>query len=158
RFRDEVVAQHDTDRVNLVFNNAGIGGATSFLKDDRESWDRTFAVTWGGVYNCTRAFLPLLVASDDGYLVNTSSACGFWASMGNAAPNSAYGTAKFAVKGFSESLVVDLRTNAPHVKVAVVLPGVVATDIGENSRQVLGNDSVPLDTVRANLRRAGVDV
>ena len=42
-------------------------------------WDRTFGICWGGVYNCSRAFVPLLVASDDGYLVNTSSVNGFWA-------------------------------------------------------------------------------
>ena len=73
RFRDEVVEQHATDHVNLVFNNAGIGGGGSFLTGSQEEWDRTFAVCWGGVYNCSRAFVPLLVASDDGYLVNTSS-------------------------------------------------------------------------------------
>src|SRR4051794_9950236 len=63
RFRDEVVAQHETEHVNLVFNNAGIGGGGSFIEADRVEWDRTFGVCWGGVYNCTRAFLPLLIAS-----------------------------------------------------------------------------------------------
>ena len=67
-FRDEVVAQHETDHVNLVFNNAGIGGGGSFLTAAREEWDRTFGVCWWGVYYCSRAFVPLLVASDDGYL------------------------------------------------------------------------------------------
>ncbi len=52
RFRDEVVAQHETDHVNLVFNNAGIGGGGSFVTGDRDEWDRTFGVCWGGVYNC----------------------------------------------------------------------------------------------------------
>ena len=65
-FRDAVTTQHGTTHINLLFNNAGIGGGGSFLKDDRADWDKTFGVCWFGVYYCTRAFLPLLVASDDG--------------------------------------------------------------------------------------------
>src|SRR5690242_12057057 len=53
RVRDEVVAQHATEHINLLFNNAGIGGGGSFLLSDREEWERTFGVDWGGVYNCT---------------------------------------------------------------------------------------------------------
>src|SRR5574341_1404514 len=121
-FRDAVTAQHSTDHINLLFNNAGIGGGGSFLKDDRAEWEKTFGVCWFGVYYCTRAFLPLLVASDDGYIVNTSSVNGFWACLGPATAHTAYSSAKFAVKGFSEALLVDLRLNAPHVKVAVVMP------------------------------------
>jgi len=95
-------------------------------------------VCWGGVYNCSRAFVPLLVASDDGYLVNTSSVNGFWASLGPGVPHTAYSSAKFAVKGFSEALLEDFRINAPHVKVAVVMPGHIGTDIVINSRRLLG--------------------
>src|SRR3546814_15155867 len=83
-------AAHDTYHVNLVFNNAGIGGGGSFLTASREEWERTFGVCWGGVYNGSRAFLPLLVASDEGYLVNTSSVNGFWASLGPGVPHTAY--------------------------------------------------------------------
>ena len=108
-FRDEVVAQHATDHINLLFNNAGIGGGASFVNGDRAEWDRTFGVGWGGVYNCSRAFVPLLVASDEGYLVNTSSVNGFWACLGPGIPHTAYSTAKFAVKGFTEALVTDFR-------------------------------------------------
>src|SRR3546814_707996 len=136
RFRDEGLAAHDTDHVNLVFNNAGIGGGGSFLTASREEWERTFGVCWGGVYNGSRAFLPLLVASDEGYLVNTSSVNGFWASLGPGVPHTAYSAAKFAVKGFTEALLEDLRLNAPHVKAAVVMPGHNGTDIVINSRKV----------------------
>src|SRR3954452_5472654 len=138
RFRDEVLAEHDTDHVNLVFNNAGIAGGGSFITTSQAEWDFTFGVTWGGVYNGTRAFLPLLIASDDGYLVNTSSVNGFWASLGPGIPHTAYSAAKFAVKGFSEALIEDLRCNAPHVKVAVVMPGHIGTDIVANSRRIHG--------------------
>ena len=138
QFRDAVAAQHETEYINLLFNNAGIGGGGSFLTGRRDEWDRTFAVCWGGVYNCSRAFVPMLIAGDDGYLVNTSSVNGFWASLGPGVPHTAYSAAKFAVKGFSEALLEDLRLNAPHVKVAVVMPGHIGTDIVINSRRLLG--------------------
>src|SRR3954451_3984898 len=162
RFRDEVVEQHATDHINLLFNNAGIGGGGSFLTGKREDWDRTFGVCWGGVYNCTRAFAPLLVASDDGYLINTSSVNGFWASIGPGTPHTAYSTAKFAVKGFSEALLEDFRVNAPHVKVAVVMPGHIGTDIVHNSRRAHGTadpsamSEDDLADVRADLARRGI--
>jgi len=133
RFRDELLGGHESDHADLVFNNAGIGGGGSFINDSREEWERTFAIDWWGVYYCARAFLPLLIASGDGVLVNTSSVNGLWASLGPGMPNNAYCTAKFAVRGFSEALVEDLRTNAPNVRVAVVLPGHVGTDIIANS-------------------------
>jgi NAD(P)-dependent dehydrogenase (short-subunit alcohol dehydrogenase family) len=163
-FRDAVMAQHDTRHVNLVFNNAGIGGGGSFLEDERAEWERTFGVCWSGVYYCTRAFLPLLVASDAGYLVNTSSVNGFWACLGPRTPHSAYSTAKFAVKGFSEALVVELRLNAPHVKVAVVMPGHVGTSIVLNTNRVLGKADLKdmpakdVAVLRAQLVKRGIPV
>jgi len=60
RFRDEVSERHGTDKIHLLFNNAGIGGGGSIFAHSREEWERTFNVCWGGVYNCTRAFLPML--------------------------------------------------------------------------------------------------
>ena len=147
RFRDDVVAQHETDHVELLFNNAGIGGGGSFVAGDRAEWDRTFGVCWFGVYYCTRAFMPLLIASDDAYLVNTSSVNGFWASLGGGMPHTAYSAAKFAVKGFSESLIDDLAANAPHVKVAVVMPGHIGTDIVVNSQRVHTGGAEPPDTM-----------
>ncbi len=138
RFRDEVLQQHSTDHIDLVFNNAGVGGSPSFVRDSREAWERTFAVDWCGVYYCARAFLPLLIASGDGVLVNTSSVAGFWATGGPGAPNTAYSAAKFAVKGFTEALIEDLRSNAPQVRVALVMPGHVGTDILANSRRAAG--------------------
>lgn len=140
-FRDEVLAQHGRDHVHLLFNNAGVAGGYSFVADTRADWDRTFAICWGGVYNCSRAFVPLLIASDAGYVVNTSSVNGFWAALGPEVPHSAYSTAKFAVKGFSEALLTDLRVHAPHVKVAVVMPGHVGTGIVANTVRVLADDA-----------------
>ena len=89
RFRDELLEQHASDHVDLVFSNAGVFGGSSFVKDSREEWERTFAIDWWGVYYCARAFLPLLIASGDGVLVNTSSVNGVWASLGPGIPQSA---------------------------------------------------------------------
>jgi NAD(P)-dependent dehydrogenase (short-subunit alcohol dehydrogenase family) len=138
RFRDELLAEHASDHVDLVFSNAGAGGGDSFIRSRREDWERVFAINWWGVYYCARAFLPLLIASGDGVLVNTSSVNGFWASLGPGVPQTAYSTAKFAVRGFTEALIEDLRTNAPQVRVALVLPGHVGTDIVTNSLMALG--------------------
>jgi NAD(P)-dependent dehydrogenase (short-subunit alcohol dehydrogenase family) len=133
RFRDELLAEHASDHVDLVFSNAGAGGGESFVKSEREVWERIFAIDFWGVYYCARAFLPLLIASGDGVLVNTSSVNGFWAALGPGMMNNAYATAKFAVRGFTEGLIEDLRTNAPEVRVALVMPGHVGTNIIRNS-------------------------
>ena len=140
RFRDELLGQHARDHVDLVFANAGIGGAGSFVNDSRAEWEHTFAVDWWGVYHCARTFLPLLIASGDGVLVNTSSVNGLWAALGPGMPNTAYCAAKFAVRGFTEALIEDLRSNAPQVRVAVVMPGHVGTDIIGNTLRAHGKD------------------
>lgn len=114
------------------------------------------------MYNCARAFVPLLVASDEGCLVNISSANGFWASVGLGFPSTAYSAAKFAVKGFSEALLEDFRLHAPHVRVAVVMPGHVGTDILRNTRRAHGasepDDMTPeeIEEVRARIVASGV--
>ncbi len=163
-FRDAVVREHETDCVHLVFNNAGIGGGGSLIADDRAEWEKTFGVCWGGVYYGTRAFLPLLLASDEGHLINTSSVNGFWASLGPMTAHTAYSAAKFAVKGFTEALINDFRLNAPHVKVSVVMPGHIGTSILINSGRVLGRPD-PKDMsdeevveVRDRLARMGFGV
>ncbi|MDX2378127.1 MAG: SDR family NAD(P)-dependent oxidoreductase [Acidimicrobiia bacterium] len=132
-FRDEVLVAHDTDHVNLLFNNAGLSGGGSIFTDSRESWDRCFAVCWGGVYHGTRIFLDAVAASDEGHIINTSSVNGFFASIGPDRPHTAYSAAKFAVKGFTEALITDLRVNAPHVKASVVMPGHIGTSIVTSS-------------------------
>src|SRR5277367_7100691 len=138
RFRDELLEQHASDHVDLVVSNAGVAGGGSFVKDPREEWERTFAINWWGVYFCARAFLPPLIASGDGVLVNMSSVAGFWATAGHGVPLTAYCTSEFAIKGFSEALIPDLRANAPQVRAVLVMPGQVNTDMAANSRRALG--------------------
>jgi NAD(P)-dependent dehydrogenase (short-subunit alcohol dehydrogenase family) len=136
-FRDAVLAEHATDHVELLFNNAGVSGGGSFVHDYRASWDRVFAVCWFGVYYCTRAFMPHLIKSREACLINVSSINGTFAIDSNG-PHTAYSTAKFAVKGFTESLVTDLLYNAPHVSVVLVMPGHVGTSIAMNTLRSQG--------------------
>ncbi len=162
-FRDHVARAHDTDHLDLLFNNAGIGGGGSFVTDERELWDRTFGVCWNGVYFCSRAFLPMLIASPDAHLVNTSSVNGFWASLGPLTAHTSYSAAKFAVKGFTEALVNDFRLNAPHLKVSLVMPGHIGTSILINSQKLLGRDpkqmeDEELQLAREQLERMGFEI
>src|SRR3979490_3215223 len=136
RFRDEIVEQQATDKIHLLFNNAGIGGGGSLFTNTREPWERTFNICWGGVYLGVRTFMPMLTKADEGHIVNTSSVNGFWASVGLGVSHTAYSAAKFAVKGFTEALINDLRLNAPHIKCSVVMPGHIGTSIVSNSRKI----------------------
>src|ERR1700686_526824 len=163
RFRDEVVEQQATDRIHLLFNNAGIGGGGSLFTNPREQWEKTFNICWGGVYLGVRPFLPMLVKADEGHIVNTSSVNGFWASVGMGVWPPAYSAAKFAVRGFTEALINDLRLNAPHLKCSVVMPGHIGTSIVSNSRKVQsGTDSDRLNPdeimqARQRLKGMGID-
>ena len=93
-FAQAVRSEHQTEHINLLFNNAGLGGAGAFLDGDREQWDKVFDVCWGGVYYGCRHFLSMLAASDEGRVVNVSSVNGFWASLGPHVSHTAYSAAK----------------------------------------------------------------
>ena len=163
-FRDELAEQHQTDRIHLLFNNAGIAGGGSMVTDSRAAWEKTFNVCWGGVYWGVRTFLPMLMAADEGHIINTSSVNGFWATIGPNTSHTAYAAAKFAVKGFTEALVTDLRLTAPHIKCSVVMPGHIGTSIVANSRKVqAGTESDELSadelaSARARLSKGGMDL
>jgi NAD(P)-dependent dehydrogenase (short-subunit alcohol dehydrogenase family) len=156
RFRDEMKDQQGTDKIHLLFNTAGIGGGGSLLTNSREQWERTFNICWGGVYLGVRTFLPMLMKADEAHIINTSSVNGFWASVGMGVSHTAYSAAKFAVKGFTEALINDLRLNAPQIKCSVVMPGHVGTSIISNSRKIQnGTDSEQLsaDDILASRQR-----
>src|SRR6516164_6510313 len=164
RFRDELIELQKTDKIHLLFNNAGIGGGGSMITSTREQWERTFNICWGGVYYGVRTFLPLLLKADEAHIVNTSSVNGFWASIGMGVSHTAYSAAKFAVKGFTEALINDLRLNAPHIKCSVVMPGHIGTSIVSNTRKVQsGSESDRLNPnevlqMRQRLKGMGIDV
>ena len=159
RFKDEVLEQQDTNHVNLLFNNAGIGGGGSFIHSSREEWEKCFAVCWYGVYYCSRAFMPSIIASEEAHIINTSSINGFWASLGGT-PHTSYSAAKFAVKGFSEALIDDFRVNAPHVGVSVVMPGHIGTSIAINTGKILEieRSDEEIEMAKQNMIKMGLPV
>src|SRR5262249_22938162 len=115
------------------------------------------------VYFGVRTFLPMLVKADEAHIINTSSVNGFWASVGVGVSHTAYSAAKFAVKGFTEALITDLRLNAPHVKCSVVMPGHIGTSIVSNTRKVRSgseSDGFPANDIlqaRQRLKGRGID-
>lgn len=114
--------------VNIVINNAGVGSPGSTVADtDWETFDFVLGVNLWGVIHGTKAFLPHLIASGDGHVVNISSLNGY---MGQTRL-SPYCTSKFAVRGFTESLRQELELDKAPVKVSVVHPGGVATNIAQ---------------------------
>ena len=157
-FRDAVMADHATAHIHLLFNNAGIGGGGSFAAGERADWERTFNTDWFGVYFGARAFLPLLVAGSGGCIVNVSSVNGFWASLGPGVPHTAYSAAKFAVKGFTEALINDLRVNAPHVRCALVMPGHIGTSIALNTYDAMQLTPAQVALARGRMVKAGAPV
>jgi len=123
---EAVLATHG--KVNLVVNNAGVTVMKDFEEHSLEDWEWLMGVNfWGVIYGC-HAFLPHLKEQDAGHIVNISSLFGI---LG--VPNqTSYCASKFAVRGFSESLMEELRGSS--VGVTVVHPGGVATGIVSNSR------------------------
>ena len=105
----------------------------------------------------------MMLKASEGHIVNTSSVNGFWASIGPGLPHTAYSAAKFAVKGFTEALICDLRMNAPHIKCSVVMPGHIGTSIVSNTRKLhTGSESGDLSpqelaSARQRLAALGMD-
>ncbi|MGM0351377.1 SDR family NAD(P)-dependent oxidoreductase [Streptomyces sp. Adlamb9] len=112
--------------VHQVYNNAGIGGGGgTVLETDWSVYDRTIAINLFGVVHGTKAFLPHLIASGDGHVVNISSLNGIMAQP----TLSAYCAAKFGVRGFTETLRTEMLAGRHPVRVSVVHPGGVRTNI-----------------------------
>lgn len=111
-----------------VFNNAGVAVASTVLDAVPEDDHWLHGINFHGVVNGTRAFLPILVEQDDGVIVNTSSVFG----LVGIPYQSAYCAAKFAVRGFTDSLRQELRGTGVHA--VTVHPGGIATNIARNAR------------------------
>jgi NAD(P)-dependent dehydrogenase (short-subunit alcohol dehydrogenase family) len=125
--------------VNLVVNNAGVSHGGDVLGMGFADLERVMDVDFWGVVNGTKAFLPSLIASGDGYLVNISSLFGLVA----VPSQSAYVAAKYAVRGFTESVRMEMIAARYPVRVTCVHPGGVRTGIARNG------------TVNAGTERAG---
>ena len=115
--------------LNIVVNNAGVALLGGFNEIDQAQMDWLMNINFWGVVHCCRAFLPHLSAQREAHIVNLSSIFGIIAPPGQ----TAYCAAKFAVRGFSESLRHELAAANSPVKLSVVHPGGVATNIVRNS-------------------------
>ncbi len=116
--------------VHLVINNAGVAVAGTIEETTFEDFDWLLGINLLGVINGTKAFLPHLIASGDGHLVNLSSVFGLIAP----AYNGAYSTAKFGVRGFTEALRQEMAIAGHPVQVHCVHPGGIRTNIARHAR------------------------
>jgi NAD(P)-dependent dehydrogenase (short-subunit alcohol dehydrogenase family) len=128
----------------LLFNNAGVAVGGTFEQVAEADFDWLMSINFHGVVRMTRAFLPLLRATDEARIVNISSIFGIIAPPGQ----TAYCASKFAVRGFSESLRRELETEGSGVGVTVVHPGGVATSIAKNARSPAGVNMQDLEEQR----------
>jgi NADP-dependent 3-hydroxy acid dehydrogenase YdfG len=131
----DAVAVH-FGQVNQIYNNAGIAYHGEFERSEFKDIERIMDVDFWGVVNGTKAFLPHVVASGDGHIVNVSSLFGLLAIPGQ----SAYNSAKFAVRGFTEALRQEMLVARHPVKVTCVHPGGIKTAIARNAAVPAGDD------------------
>jgi NADP-dependent 3-hydroxy acid dehydrogenase YdfG len=129
------VAEH-FGRVNVVFNNAGVALAGHFEEIEYADFDWIVGINFWGVVQGTKEFLPHLIASGDGHVVNISSLFGLISIPGQ----SAYNATKYAVRGFSEALREEMLISGHPVGVTVVHPGGIKTAIARNARVTTSED------------------
>ncbi|MDT7611800.1 MAG: hypothetical protein QOG96_6303 [Pseudonocardiales bacterium] len=125
---DQVVAEFG--RVNLVVNNAGVALMATVEEMSYEDFDWIVGINFWGVVHGTKSFLPHLIASGDGHLVNISSVFGFV----GVPTQSAYNATKFAVRGFTEALRQEMLLEKRRVGVSCVHPGGIRTNIARDAR------------------------
>ena len=131
-FAQAAIADHPG--LNIVINNAGVALMGQFDEIDQAQMDWLMNINFWGVVHGTRAFLPHLNGLREAHIVNLSSIFGIIAPPGQ----TAYAAAKFAVRGFSEALRHELAAAASPVRLSVVHPGGIATNIARNSRTGVG--------------------
>lgn len=127
-YADAVFAHYG--HINLVFNNAGVALGATVEDMTYEDLDWLMAINFGGVVAGTKAFLPYLQQADQGHIVNISSLFG----LVSMPTQSAYNAAKFAVRGFTESLRQELELSNSNVSCTCVHPGGIKTNIARNAR------------------------
>jgi butyryl-CoA dehydrogenase len=125
---EQVVADHG--KVNLVINNAGVALAATIESMRYEDFEWLMNINFWGVVYGTKAFLPHLKASGEGHVVNISSIFG----LVSVPSQSAYNAAKFAVRGFTDTLRMELEIEGAPVSVTTIHPGGIKTNIAKNAR------------------------
>ena len=134
------VARH-FGQVNMIVNNAGVSVAGDFVEMSYEDFDWIVGINFVGVVNGTKEFLPHLIASGDGYLVNISSLFGLISMPGN----SAYNATKYAVRGLTEAIREEMLIAKHPVGVTCIHPGGIKTGIARHGRKTASQDADALD-------------
>ena len=129
-------------RVNMVVNNAGVTVTGDFEEMSYEDFDWIVGVNFTGVVNGTKEFLPHLIASGDGHLINISSLFG----LINMPGQTAYNATKYAVRGFTEALREEMLINGHEVGVTCVHPGGIKTGIARHGRKTASQDAAAIDS------------
>ena len=124
----KVIDQHG--KVDLVFNNAGVTAGAHFKDMDENNWDWVMGINFNGVVNSTRAFIPHMINNSEAAIVNTSSIFGMVAVPGQ----TVYHATKFAVRGFTESLALEMKQTNPNLQIHCVHPGHIGTNIAATAR------------------------
>ena len=124
----KVIDEHG--KVDLVFNNAGVGSGSYFQDMNRDNWDWVMGINFEGVVNSTRAFIPHMINNSEAAIVNTSSIFGMVTIPGQ----SVYHATKFAVRGFTESLALEMKQTNPNLQIHCVHPGHIGTNIATSAR------------------------
>ena len=127
--------------VNMVVNNAGVSATGHFAEMSYDDFDWIVGINFMGVVHGTKEFLPHLIASGDGALVNISSLFGLMSVPGQ----SAYNATKYAVRGFTEAIREEMLVAGHPVTVTCVHPGGIRTGISRNGRKTAGQDAAALD-------------
>ena len=122
--------ESDFECVNIIINNAGVTLSAKDQETDIEDFEWLMSINFWGVVYGSQAFLPLLIKSGAGHIVNISSIFG----LISISKQAAYSSAKFAVRGYTESLAQELNIDNHPVRVSCVHPGFIATDIAKNGR------------------------
>jgi NAD(P)-dependent dehydrogenase (short-subunit alcohol dehydrogenase family) len=139
-------AVEELGRVNLVVNNAGVSATGDFSDLTYDDLDWIVGINFWGVVHGSKEFLPHLVASGDGALVNISSLFGLVSMPGQ----SAYNATKYAVRGLTEAIREEMLVNRHPVTVTCVHPGGIRTGISRHGRKAAGLDAARIDALFDN--------
>jgi butyryl-CoA dehydrogenase len=148
---DQAAEEHG--RINLIFNNAGVAVVATVEAHSFADFEWLMSINFWGVVHGTKAFLPHLRASGEGHVVNMSSVFGLISVPSQAA----YNSAKFAVRGFTDALRMELEIEGAPVSATTIHPGGIKTNIVRNARIDEGSGALgDASNVRATFDRVAL--
>ena len=150
--REYITAIAEKGPIDYMFSNAGVGMKMPFTKVDLKTWETVLSVDLFGVVHCVQTVVPIMLKQGHGHIVNTSSVAGI-------APipyQTVYCAAKYAVLGFSESLRYELEPY--NIKVTVICPAAVATQIFQRTLDYEVHSDMPLPEEAITIDQAALEI